>query len=502
MDKSMDYLDPKKKREHKIRLLVGYSLFAVAIGFATLLLVYMANGYDVDRTTGQVIQNGLIYVNTRPGGADVYLNDQKQRGTTDARLVVPAGSYKIDMKRAGYRDWSRSILLEGGSLRRLTYPRLIPEVLTTDAVTDLRSTPISSSQSIDKRWVVMTYADKPLAIDVFDTTLGTTTLKAVQIPEKLVANPTNGQIKVLEWADDNKSFIATYTVGASVQYLLVNHDNPAESRNLSTLFIDPEFQIQFQDRKQDKFFVYKPSTQSLFTASLTGGVAVSPYVTNVLAYKTFGNDWVLYITSSGKEGLVDARFKRGDKDIILKQIKTSDRYLLQLAKLGTAPIMAVSSTIENKAIVFNDPEKYLNDNPNISTPIATTVLRVENPIDLRISADSSVILAYGAGGFASHEFDDDRSYNFKSSVEIDPGQELRWLDGQHFMFSSDGMQTMMDFDGSNMNALVSSVQALGSLYSEDLNSMYTFSASVAATDSVAATPARLSVTSLLIEADR
>jgi hypothetical protein len=60
----------------------------------------------------------------------------------------------------------------------------------------------------------------------------------------------------------------------------------------------------------------------------------------------------------------------------------------------------------------------------------------------------------------------------------------------------------MDFDGSNMYALVPSIQTLGSLYSEDLNTMYTFSPATAATGAVAAVPARLSVTSLLIEADR
>ena len=188
----MDYLDPKKKRQHKIRLLVGYSLFSVAIAFATLLLVYMANGYDLDRSTGQVIQNGLIYLDSRPGGADVYLNGEKQRGTTDARLVVPAGSYTIDLKRTGYRGWSRSLLLEGGSLRRLTYARLIPEVLETSSVAELRSDPINISQSVDKRWAVFSYAEKPLQLDLIDTNQAQISVQSCQIGESVIASPTNG----------------------------------------------------------------------------------------------------------------------------------------------------------------------------------------------------------------------------------------------------------------------------------------------------------------------
>jgi len=86
----MDYLDPKKKHAHKIRIFVGYGLFAVLIALATLLLVYVADGYYIDRSTGEVIQNGLVYVSSRPGGAEVYLNGEKQRGVTDERLVIPS----------------------------------------------------------------------------------------------------------------------------------------------------------------------------------------------------------------------------------------------------------------------------------------------------------------------------------------------------------------------------------------------------------------------------
>lgn len=498
----MDYLDPKKKREHKIRLLVGYGLFSVAIGISTLLLVYMANGYDVDRSTGQVIQNGLIYLDTRPGGAEIYLNGQKQRGTTDARIVVPAGTYTIDMKRSGYRNWSRNLLLEGGSLRRLSYARLVPEELTPTVAAELRSIPIFTSQSIDKQWLVMSYSDNPLLLNIMNTNQAAPALQDFQIPETITASPKNGTVEILEWADDNKTFIASYTVGEAVEYLLINRENLALSQNLTTLFADPELQVQFQDRKRDRFFTYKPSTQSIFTATLVGGVSKVPYLTNVQAFKTFANDWIIYITSSGKEGLVEARFKRGDKDILLKQIKTADKYLLQLAKLGSAPVMGVSSPVENKATIYNDPEKYLNDNPNVSMPIATTVLRIENPTGLRTSADSSVIMAYGPNSFATHEYDEDRSYTFKIDVPVDQIQELRWLDGQHFMFSSNGKQMMMDFDGSNMFELVPSVETLGSFFTNELDLMYSFTPSTAASESASATPANISVTNMLIPADR
>jgi hypothetical protein len=498
----MDYLDPDKKRQHKQRLLFGYVLIGFAIGIATVLLVYMANGYYVDRDTGQVIQNGLVYVDSRPGGAEIYLNGEKQKGATDARLVVPAGEYEIGLKRDGYRDWGRNLLLEGGSLRKLTYARLIPNELTSSVGANLRSNPIATSQSIDKKWLVLSFGDKPLELNIIDIEQPTVTPQIITIPSNLVVDSETGTIEITEWADDNRNFIAKYTNGNLINYILVDRENPQAAVNLNILFGDNNYEIGFQDRNKDIFFAYKPATKSLLTASLSGGVNPSPVVDNVYDYKTFGRDWVLYITESGEEGLVSARFKRGDKDILLKKIKTSDKYLLQLAKLGNAPVMGISSTVENRAIVYNDPQKFLDENPEASVPIATTVLRVEKPSDLRISSDSSVIMASGQGKFASHEFEADRSYTFTVEVPVDPIQEVRWLDGQHFLFSSEGKQFMMDFDGSNMYDLVASMPVNGSYFTNNIEIMFSFTPSVTATATTPDLPASITVTNLLAVADR
>jgi len=498
----MDYLDPKKKQTHKTRILFGYGLFAIAIALATVLLVYVANGYFIDRSTGYVIQNGLVYIDSKPGGAEVYLNGEKQRGQTDVRLVIPDGVYDIGLQREGYRNWQRSLVLEGGSLRRLTYARLIPDVLTPAPVASLRSNPAAVSQSIDKRWLVTSYADNPLNLTLIDLEQAAIGPVELVIPSSLVADPLGGEFEVVEWSDDNRNFLATYTVGASKEYLLVDRENPELAQNLNIVFADKALEFNLQDRKKDRFFTYSPVERVLSTASLKDGLRSGPLLSNVIDYTAFGNDWVLYVTDSDKEGLVEVRFLRGDKDILLKHIRTADNYLLQLAKLGNAPIMGFSSPVENRAIIYNDPQAYLNKFPNSDIPVATTVLRAEDPLDLRISTDSSVIMVYGSKNFASHEFDADRSYTFKTNLPMDQVQELRWLDGQHFLFSSGDAQVMMDFDGSNQYKLVNSIPRAGSYFSEDVGRMYSFTPAVLGADGSPASPAQMLSTELLIEADR
>jgi hypothetical protein len=65
----MDFLDPKRKKSHHKRLFIGYLLMAVAVAMGTLILLFSAFGYGVDRKTGDVIQNGTVFVDSQPGGS-------------------------------------------------------------------------------------------------------------------------------------------------------------------------------------------------------------------------------------------------------------------------------------------------------------------------------------------------------------------------------------------------------------------------------------------------
>src|SRR3990167_9800897 len=98
----MDFLDPRKRRAHSIRLMVAYLLLAVAIGLGGYLLLKAAEGYGVDPKTGSVIQNGLLFVDSNPDGADIYINDDLHQSKTSARLILPVGDYKLTIKKDGY----------------------------------------------------------------------------------------------------------------------------------------------------------------------------------------------------------------------------------------------------------------------------------------------------------------------------------------------------------------------------------------------------------------
>ncbi len=55
-----------------------------------------------------------VTVRSEPDGADVFLGDSFV-GSTPATLELPAGTYKVSVRLAGYKDWQREVQVLGGS---------------------------------------------------------------------------------------------------------------------------------------------------------------------------------------------------------------------------------------------------------------------------------------------------------------------------------------------------------------------------------------------------
>ncbi len=51
---------------------------------------------------------------SEPDGADVYLGESFV-GSTPATLELPAGTYKVNVRLPGFKDWQRDVQVLGGS---------------------------------------------------------------------------------------------------------------------------------------------------------------------------------------------------------------------------------------------------------------------------------------------------------------------------------------------------------------------------------------------------
>ncbi len=471
----MDYLDPQKKRSHKVRLYIGYSLIAVAISIATVILVYIGSGFYLDKQTGSLIQNGQLFVNSNPEGATIYLNGEQQRTKTVGRLVVPSGSYKVTLKRDGFREWSQQVLLEGGRIQRLDYARLLPTLLTPKIIQTFATVPQHISQSFDRRFLTFTFAEKPLSIFVYDLTKPDVTPVEIIIAANTISNPVKtGQLNILEWSEDNKHFLVSYSAGGILSdYLIASRDVKEPVTNLTVLLGIKTSVISFRNHSFDHYYVYNPADKSLGTVSIEV-TTVIPRLNNVLAYKTFDNDQILYVSATSIiKNKVQARLSINDKSYLLRELTPSDSYLLDIAKLSSSVVIAVGSSSENKVTILRNPVEYLHTHPEQTVPSAVTILQVPAPTEVSFSTDASVVMARGGQKFAVHYFEEDKSSTYELGVPV-PSDKLRWIDGKHLQAMSGADAYLFDYDGANLQKTVPSLAQFGSYFDNNYQNIYGF----------------------------
>ena len=118
----------------------------------------------------QAPKNAFMNLVSRPGGAEVYLDD-KRRGTTsteEGKLVLDdltPGSYKLRLSLAGYKDWARSVTVTAGQSADVQAEMKVagPGAFTLQDVVDMLRGEISPKRVatlVQQRGVEFTLSDE------------------------------------------------------------------------------------------------------------------------------------------------------------------------------------------------------------------------------------------------------------------------------------------------------------------------------------------------------
>ncbi len=484
----MDFLDPKKQKAHRVRLAIGYALIAIALLLGTVILLYQAYGFGIDRT-GRVIQNGLIFLSSQPANADIYVNGQV-RDTTNTRLQLPGGSYTIELKRDGYRDWKREIAVQGGKVDRYDYPFLFPKKLTTTVAKQYSATPLLATQSPDRRWImIQTLA--PDQFDLYDLNADKPTPQPLIVPTEALATGTTTAWEATEWAPDNKHVILKRSYQKDgqpgTQYVLFDRDNPTTSQNLSTLFGLTPTNITFTDGHYDQYYLFDQIGAQILTATLKKPTP-TPYVSGVLAFAA-REDRLLYVTTQDMpSGKVEVRLRDNDKTYHLRQLPAQSMYLLNLAVYNDDWYIAAGAQTEGKVFVYRNPEDSLNEKPK-SALVPVQILRVDAANYLSFSTNYRFVMIENGDHFAVYDAETDRSYTYATGKSLDaPQTHAGWTDGYHLDVVSGGKLVVFDFDGANLQTLSAAAPAYKPFFSRNYHAFYTLT-----------TQNALTTTSLLVE---
>ena len=453
----MDFLDPEKHRRHMLTIAVGYVFIALAVGMATLVLLYYAYGFSFGKN-GQVIQNGLMFVSSSPNPANVYLNGKLNKAQTNSRIVLEEGEYDMQLSRSGYRNWQRAVTIDGGKVVHYDYPFLIPTSLTSSAVKTYDESPQLTLQSPDKRWLMVNRASTFEQFEIFNIRnpkAGVPT-ENITLPNGLLTKATATQSwQLVEWSNDNRHVLLKHLFDDKSEYILVDRAAPESSINLTQTLGKNPTELRLIDKKYDRYLLFDATKQTLSKASLSAPEPVA-YLDHVLAYKSYGTDTMLYAASAGadSDGSVKLKLLEGSQSYTLRDLAAGTTYLVDIAKYDGSMYIAAAAASENKVYVYQNPVAQIND-PDISVAVPVQVLRVEAPSYMAFSANTRFVMAEGGTNIGVYDAEDEKGFSYTLSSPLDaPQQHVTWMDGHHLIYVSNGSVVMLDYDNINRQTLV------------------------------------------------
>jgi len=468
---SMDFLDPDKKRKHERRLFLGYTLIGIAIFMTSAILVLQSYGFDFNRKTGEVIQNGLIFADAAPEAAKIFLNGIDV-GTTDKRLTVPAGPYKMELKRDGYRTWSRSFNLEGSTIERLVYPVLFPTNITPRDQKTYASSPSFSTQSLDRKWMLVLQPGSMTTFDVFDAGDPTVAVKSISLPPNTLSPTTQPQsYELVEWASDSRHVLLKHRYGDAFEFIVLDRDTPQNSQNVNKLLNTNPSTVTLRDKKFDKLYLYDATTKKLSFVD-TKEKNIQPVLSNVLSYKAYAEKVILYAAVDEKDpAKAIVRIKDGDKQFLIRSGLSSDSYLLDYAKFDTHFYAAVGVNSQGKVYIYKDPANNPSTDPKASPSLFTTLI-IQDPKFVSFSANARFILAQSGKKFALYDAETVRRTYYQSALNIPLDYKALWMDGHRIVVNSDNKVVVFDYDGINQQTIAPIIPGSRAYFDRDYIRMY------------------------------
>lgn len=494
----MDFLDPKAKRNHLIRLIIGYGLMAVLIGIATFILVFQAYGFDVDRKTGEVIQNGLVFVDSAPDGATIKFNEKEQKEKTNNRFALPSGQYALSISKGDYRAWNTNFTLDGGEVERFTYPLLLPNTLTPQEIQQYDAAPTFTTESPDRRWIIMNQGNSLssfIEYDLNSLTEDQPQEREFNLPANLfTAAAGNHTLELVEWSTDNKHILVKHSFAGGYEFVVISRDQPATSININRLLGQNPTKVVLRDKKFDKWYLYTESGGVLQSAD--AGKTVTPLLTGVTNFKTHDAETVIYSQAINEGKSQRVTLLQGKDSYVIKEAASPLVYL-DIARYDDSWYVVVGADAEQKTYIYRDPISVLQKKDG-TKPTPVSVLRSTAPLtQVSFSQNTRFIVAQSGQHFEVYDAEYDQNFRYGIPDTFDSGTKVEWMDGHRLLARSQSKAIIFDFDGSNKQELLPSLPGAPVMFDRDYIVLYTLDGSKSSAGKLA-----LHGTQLRLEEDR
>lgn len=470
----MDFLDPKKKKAYNIRLFIGFVLIAIVLILSTTIIALITAGYNLDRKTGKIIQNGLVFINSQPVSSSIYVNGSPA-GTTNARLELQSGTYSILLRASGYRDWNNSISLLGGSVDQLDYPFLFPTNPKKTSVISFSQEPSIFTESPDRHWILTPITGSTGNFNVIDATNLKAQIVPASIPNALLNHPGTNTLSVVEWSNDNQNVLLLDSFQGGQSFIMFDWSNPNKSFDVGQTFPGTSFTtVSLNNKLATSLYLYNQPTGDLSLGNVTTKVA-TPVLSKVLYFWPYGTNELVYTTPDTKDpSKAIAKIYYKGQDYTLKEIPIGTKYLLNIASYNGNSYVAVGSNGSNYEYIYLNPLSQLANNPG-QLPLPYTLLVLDTPPDnLNFSASARFIETQSGNEFSIYDILEQTHYKYTiSNANLLDNQMANWMDGNRLDVVSGGSLIIWDFDGTNEVTLTQANSDFIPAFSQSYDAVYT-----------------------------
>jgi hypothetical protein len=332
----MEFRTKKAKKKAKIMLFTGYFLVGIAVALSTVVLVYQAKGYDYDRKRDEIIVKGLLYVDTDPTGADIFINGKQQSNQSNTKISLEEGDYDLKIAKKGFYDWTKKIRVDGAQIEYILYPKLISSDLIGASKTRLNlgtNYDITKVfESPDLKTIYILQADDKKQYNYINIDSTNPTILPLDIPELTKSTTNASQLSVLDWSPDSKALLLSVVEpGLTKKILYINFSNPSASKIIS---------------QDDTGY-----SAAFFNSSADAVVTDSKGVTGLLNLKNLSYDARFSASSISEKSIGEGGVVGLVKNPITQESKL-------VAQIGGAQIGLDAPTFDYNSTILQDKIKY------------------------------------------------------------------------------------------------------------------------------------------------
>jgi hypothetical protein len=113
----------------KIQRMIAFYSSAILFFVLLPILLSYSLGYKIDYSPFRIYKTGILYINSQPQGASIFINGKKHEGLTPAQVEeLKPGSYNVEVRRDGYYPWEQELVVRPNMVTRADRISLFPLV--------------------------------------------------------------------------------------------------------------------------------------------------------------------------------------------------------------------------------------------------------------------------------------------------------------------------------------------------------------------------------------